>query len=64
MNAEQRQNIYSYIAYSNQIIYMTVMYKLCPCVSQSHCQCQSVSRQPLSKSPLALIHYLLCFTSV
>jgi len=23
-------------------LYMTVMYKLCPCVSQSHCQCQSV----------------------
>jgi len=28
------------VIYSNQML--TVMYKLCPCVSQSHCQCQSV----------------------
>jgi len=62
MNAERWQNIYSYI---QQPDYMTVMYKLCPCVSQSHCQCQCWSRhRPLSKSPLELIHYLACFTSV
>jgi len=28
--------------YTATRLYMTVMYKLCPCVSQSHYQCQSV----------------------
>jgi len=48
-------------------LYMTVMYKLSMCQSVSLSVSVSLrSRRPLSKSPrpLALIHYLPCFTSV
>jgi len=47
MNAERRQNIYSYTATR---LCMTVMYKLWPCVSQSHCQCHCISQSSKSST--------------